>query len=139
LINITGGSNLTLWEVNEAASVIQHAAGDRVNVIFGMVIDEALREEIRVTVIATGFNKESKIKSVLVSPKENMKHFEPINLNELDKPTFIRKQKEEEKIHPKMPLVPKPARTNIYSFEEEELPPEPDELDTPTFLRKQMD
>jgi cell division protein FtsZ len=139
LINITGGSNLTLWEVNEAANVIQHAAGDRVNVIFGMVIDEALREEIRVTVIATGFNKESKIKSALVSPKESTKHFEPINLNELDKPTFIRKQKEEEKSYSKMPLVAKPARTNIYTFEDEELPPEPDELDTPTFLRKQMD
>ena len=60
LISISAGSNLTLFEANEAASIIQGAAGDEANIIFGTVIDESLVDEMRVTVIATGFymNKE---------------------------------------------------------------------------------
>ena len=62
LINISAGSNLTLFEANEAASVIQGVAGDEANIIFGTVIDESLVDEMRVTVIATGFymNKEGR-------------------------------------------------------------------------------
>ena len=61
LINISAGSNFTLSEANEAASVIQEAAGNEANIIFGTVIDEAMVDEMRVTVIATGFhlNKEA--------------------------------------------------------------------------------
>jgi cell division protein FtsZ len=55
LISISAGSNLTLFEANEAASVIQGAAGDEANIIFGTVIDESIVDEMRVTVIATGF------------------------------------------------------------------------------------
>ena len=55
LINITAGSNLTLFEANEAASVIQEVAGEEANIIFGTVIDESLVDEIQLTVIATGF------------------------------------------------------------------------------------
>jgi len=57
LVNITGGKNITLYEVNDAATVISQAAGEEANVIFGSVIDEGLDDEIMVTVIATGFNK----------------------------------------------------------------------------------
>ncbi len=57
LLNITGGSNLTLFEVNEAAGIIAEAADPEANIIFGAVIDENLKEEIRVTVIATGFDQ----------------------------------------------------------------------------------
>jgi cell division protein FtsZ len=57
LINITGGADMTLYEVNEASSLIQEAAHEEANIIFGAVIDEALRDgEIRVTVIATGLD-----------------------------------------------------------------------------------
>jgi cell division protein FtsZ len=139
LINITGGSNMSLWEVNEAATVIQEAAGDRVNVIFGMVVDDALTDNLRVTVIATGFNKEAKLKTSLATPKESPKGFEPMSFNELDKPTFIRKQKEEDKHITKIPLNANPPKKNVYNLGDEDLPEEPDELDTPTFLRKQMD
>ena len=59
LINITAGSDVTLMEVNEACSIIQEAAHEDANIIFGAVIDETLGEEIRVTVIATGFPVES--------------------------------------------------------------------------------
>ena len=55
LLNVTGGPNIGLFEVNEAAEVVTSAADQNANVIFGAVIDDALAEEIRVTVIATGF------------------------------------------------------------------------------------
>jgi cell division protein FtsZ len=54
IINITGGSNLTLHEVNEATSIIQEAADEDAQIIFGTVIDEALNDKVKVTVIATG-------------------------------------------------------------------------------------
>jgi len=57
LINITGGSDLSLHEVNEAASLIQEEADDDANIIFGAVIDESLGDEVRITVIATGFGE----------------------------------------------------------------------------------
>jgi len=57
LLNMTGGSDLGLFEVNEAAEIIQAAADRDSNIIFGAVIDEALADEVRVTVIATGFDK----------------------------------------------------------------------------------
>ncbi|MFM7202391.1 MAG: cell division protein FtsZ [Myxococcota bacterium] len=55
LINITGSSNLTLYEVNEAATLIQEEAHEDANIIFGSVIDDTMGDEVRVTVIATGF------------------------------------------------------------------------------------
>lgn len=55
LINITAGQNVSLSEVNDACSIIQNAAHIDANIIFGAVIDESLKDEIRITVIATGF------------------------------------------------------------------------------------
>jgi cell division protein FtsZ len=55
LLNITGGPDVGLFEVNEAAEVVTSAAAENANIIFGAVIDESLGEEVRVTVIATGF------------------------------------------------------------------------------------
>ncbi|HEU0031040.1 MAG TPA: cell division protein FtsZ [Kofleriaceae bacterium] len=66
LINITGGPDLTLHEVNEASSLIQQAAHEDANIIFGSVIDPNLSEEVRITVIATGFNHAAK--AVVVDP-----------------------------------------------------------------------
>src|SRR5438309_4632319 len=60
LINITGGSDMTLFEVHEAASIIQEAADEEANIIFGTVIDNHMRDEIKVTVIATGFDTATK-------------------------------------------------------------------------------
>ena len=57
IINVTGGSSLTLFEVGEAAEVIRTAANTDINTIFGAVINENLKEEVIVTVIATGFDK----------------------------------------------------------------------------------
>lgn len=55
LMNVTGGADLTLHEVNEAASLVQEEAHEEANIIFGAVIDESMKKAIRVTVIATGF------------------------------------------------------------------------------------
>ena len=61
IINVTGGNNLTLFEVEEAAEVIRASAKTEMNTIFGAVINENLNDEIIVTVIATGFEDEKKI------------------------------------------------------------------------------
>src|SRR5205823_8400053 len=55
LLNITGGSEIGLFEVNEAAEVVTSASDQNANVIFGAVIDDSVGDEVRVTVIATGF------------------------------------------------------------------------------------
>lgn len=75
LINITGGPDLTLHEVNEASSLIQHAAHEDANIIFGSVIDPNLSEEVRITVIATGFNHA--VKTQVIVP-EVVQHAAPI-------------------------------------------------------------
>jgi cell division protein FtsZ len=63
LLNITGGPDMGLFEVNEAAEVVTGAADQNANVIFGAVVDEAMKEDIRVTVIATGFGAARRRKS----------------------------------------------------------------------------
>jgi cell division protein FtsZ len=61
LINITGGPDLTLHEVNEASTLIQNAAHEDANIIFGSVIDPNLSDEVRITVIATGFDRAAQV------------------------------------------------------------------------------
>lgn len=58
LLNVTGGADLSLLEISEAAQIVQDAADPDANIIFGAVIDEALKDEIRITVIATGFEND---------------------------------------------------------------------------------
>ncbi|MCK4858400.1 MAG: cell division protein FtsZ [candidate division Zixibacteria bacterium] len=74
LVNITGSPDLTLFEVNEAMTVIYEAAGSDANIIFGAVIDPALEDEIRVTVIATGFG------GVTAAVTTRMEKAEPVDL-----------------------------------------------------------
>ena len=57
LFNVTGGPNLSLFEVNQAAAIIKETASADVNMIFGAVVDENMSDEIRITVIATGFDR----------------------------------------------------------------------------------
>ena len=70
IINVTGGSDLTLWEVNEASTLITEAAHEDAEIIFGAVIDDDMGEEVRVTVIATGFGDEQRIELPPVRDKE---------------------------------------------------------------------
>ena len=68
LINITGGENLTLMEINEASEMIQKNAHEDAHIIFGSVIDQQMEDEMRVTVIATGFDQET-VSPIEVRPK----------------------------------------------------------------------
>jgi len=61
IVNVSGGDSMTLHEVNDATTVITEAAGEDANIIFGAVIDNTLQEEMRVTVIATGFSQNNKL------------------------------------------------------------------------------
>lgn len=63
LLNITGGREVGLFEINEAAEIVSSAADQNANIIFGAVIDEALGDEVRVTVIATGFDRRGGVTS----------------------------------------------------------------------------
>jgi cell division protein FtsZ len=104
LFNVTGGTDLTLFEVNQAAAIIKETAHPDVNLIFGAVIDPNMGEEIRVTVIATGFESSGMPRSIMersqarqgtpsqkVRPDQNAE-FQPRSLNteDLDIPTFLR-------------------------------------------------
>ena len=94
LLNITGGSNLGLMEVNAAAEMVQKAADPDANIIFGAVIDETLEDEMIVTVIAAGFDKSMpvrKLDKILEKSKEN--ETEVLPTDELDIPTFLRRNR----------------------------------------------
>ncbi len=113
LMNITGGTNLSLYEVNEAADIVASASDPEVNMIFGAVINENLKDEIIVTVIATGFDENQESvrsttgqslrpgiaqapKSPQTPVREEKEEVRPIsqsqsfNENDLDIPTFLR-------------------------------------------------
>jgi cell division protein FtsZ len=107
LMNITGGANLSLYEVNEAADIVASASDLEVNMIFGAVIDESFKDEIKVTVIATGFEHKAAPAQPARKPSPNTAApTEPANDNrgasnlrpfggqtsgdQLDIPTFLR-------------------------------------------------
>ncbi len=145
LINITGGENMTLSEINEATSLIQKEAHEDANIIWGMVIDPEMREEIRVTVIATGFGKVEE------------KRFEKSNLNRFKRiypPSFGSKEQDREippfsfsvkERHQEVPAFSRRFKaTERYDElrldDTYDLPAEDqDRFDIPTFLRKQAD
>jgi cell division protein FtsZ len=140
LINITGGENMTLSEINEATTLIQKEAHEDANVIWGMVVDKTMKEEIRVTVIATGFGKKedkrtSQFKKVapisfgLREQNKDLPHFSFGNKeNNRDIPAFMRRGKTSERFD-ELKLDP----PSDFSIEDE------DRFDIPTFLRKQAD
>lgn len=112
LMNITGGANLSLYEVQEAADIVASASDQEVNMIFGSVINETLKDEIIVTVIATGFNEESS------QPKMTRPAFGQAKPNI---GTVKREQPKREEVQQE------PVRNTSVSQE--------DALDIPTFLR----
>ena len=90
LLNITGSSNLGLFEVNEAAEIVAEAADPEANIIFGAVIDENLQDEIRVTVIATGF--EARVSEDHAEGAREGLDIRPFSGDELDIPAFLRRR-----------------------------------------------
>ena len=115
LINVTGGKDLGLLEINEAAELVQKSVDPEANIIFGAVIDESLGDEIVITVIATGFNKwgnnENKAQDIIESMRNSINNNSNIERNEatgftgrvssrtdytvdLDIPPFLRRNKD---------------------------------------------
>lgn len=106
IMNITGGSNLSLYEVNEAAEIVIEASDPEVNMIFGAIIDENMKEDIKVTVIATGFEHKpavahnrkpatSNTNTVGTPDQRQQSSLRPFgnhntNSDQLDIPTFLR-------------------------------------------------
>jgi len=124
LINVTGGRDLGLFEINEAATVITDSVGNGANVIMGSVIDENLEDEIRITVIATGLNNQNKKRK-------------PITLD--DEAKFLNDDRKYSKKEEKSEISEKVE--NVLSLEKEEFEKFDfkGDLEIPTFLRKQMD
>ena len=110
LINITGGPDLTLFEVNAASSIIRESADDDANIIFGAVIDENLTDEMKITVIATGFDKESSSLATAAAT----------TVMPTQQPRYIPRPADD---------LPRPMMAN----------PRVDDLDVPTFIRKKAD
>src|SRR5262245_34487373 len=149
LINITGGPDLTLHEVNEAASLIQEEADEDANIIFGAVVDESMGDEVRITVIATGFGESPVIRqaprlqpeAAVAHEAENLRgrdvapYGRPIKRHglrevdeyELEVPTWQRRQQS-----PPVAVAERAAparRGNGFGGDE-------DDFDIPTFLRR---
>ena len=136
LINITGGPDMTLHEVAAASSLVQRTADPEANIIFGTVIDRDLNEQIKITVIATGFVHESMEKvrmggvargfAARSTPSETPDA--PARpARDLDVPAFLRRAPSAPTLASAEPAAPLP-----YSGAQED-------LDIPAFLRKQLD
>lgn len=125
LVNITGGDDLSLSDVNDATSIIYDAAGEDANLFFGAVIDPAFQGRIQVTVIATGIGASSARR--VETPRQfsavpSAALVTPAPSERLDRPAYKRAE----------PRAEEPVKRVIRQFID-------DDLETPTFLRKQMD
>lgn len=133
LVNVTGGEDLTLSEVDAAANIIQQAVGQDANVIFGAVIDEQFKDQIRVTVIATGFSQNGrKSKPALARKKLDFIH---ASIDYLDIPTYQRQS-----------LIDDDngngngnGHDGEFEFQEEKEEVKPGNYEMPTFIRRRME
>jgi len=145
LINITGNTDLGLYEINEAASTVYDLVSEDANIILGSVIDADLQDEIMVTVIATGFqpNKEERvIKGATISLPEEPK--EIIHQHTAQPTEQVEEQKVEEVIeaqHDEKEIEQKNECEEALSLtnEKKETIYDLDNLDTPTFMRKKKE
>ncbi|MGB7211759.1 MAG: cell division protein FtsZ [Gemmatimonadales bacterium] len=132
LLNITGGGDLTLEDVNRIADIIHDAAGDEAEIIFGHTPDEAMQGEVRVTVIATGFDRQ-----VTGEPGLRTSAGGSAVLN-------FPAKRPSASVPPPVALKPRPSVSPITDDSGAKRP-EPrhpgtgDDMDIPTFIRRQMD
>ena len=140
LVNITGSADLTLLEVDAATNIIFEEAGKDANIIFGAVIDPSLGDEIRVTVIATGFNqgqyvseKEPAVEEVAAPiPQRPTQEL----LDQMNQPVF--KQQDD----PEEPTVEAPQQESpkpSFKFDDTNPAIYGEDLDVPAFIRRQQD
>jgi cell division protein FtsZ len=128
LINITGGTDMTLYEVNEASVLVQHAAHEDANIIFGAVLDENLpADELRVTVIATGLDDGRARRG-----REHDRRAE-----DLDNVRPLRRESEQPRASRGAPVRAEAVEAPSAAAPDEDwMSPFEDELDVPAFLRR---
>jgi cell division protein FtsZ len=124
LINITGGPNLALYDIDQASTLIQEEVGKDANIIFGAVIDENLVDDMRVTVIATGFNSSSS-RACIEEESGNIVEFK----DSVDIDRLIKEASEEYEEDKTAHVVMNGKVMNLNKLD----------LTTPTFLRRQQD
>ena len=127
LFNITGGADMTLFEINEAAAIIKESAHPDVNMIFGAQVDDSMGDEIRITVIATGFEQSRAVKGMgsRSAPQR------PARSTDAQRPAAsgARKSASDEEQEKKSPFSPPPSPDSPVVYDE-------DDIEIPTFLRK---
>lgn len=150
LFTITGGTNLGMQEVAEAAKIITSSAHDNAKVIFGAVIDEQMGEEVRITVIATGFdNRESRERSFSKDTAVDQDGF-GIKRSSFRSNIFNKKKTEIQNVSTPTDIFTEstpPQFTKKAVGETDPIPPKPDltnkniheDLEIPAFIRKKMD
>ncbi|NIQ03793.1 MAG: cell division protein FtsZ [Nitrospinaceae bacterium] len=131
LINITGGEDLTLSDVNEAAMLIQKSAHEDAHIIFGAVVDKSMKDDMRVTVIATGFEKEER-QPLFLAPQESIS----MPLKRVVNGECLEEARDEEKVYNQESL--KELADSIRKESPETLS-NSSNFDIPTFLRKHAD
>ena len=120
---------MTLYEVNDAISIVLEAAGAEANIIFGAVIDEHIDDEVRVTVIATGFDGSPERQVKKVEVKETIPtDYIGTKLDLLEKPAYQRREDIQNEI-----LFNSEIESQFFNAADA------DDLEKPAFLRKQMD
>jgi len=132
LFTIVGGKDLAMHEVNEAAKVITSSTDDDARIIFGAVIDERLKDEIKITVIATGFDNLNKKSSDINSLKESPS-YAPSEFLKAKTADDMPDEKRKSKISPLKAAQAEPVKRKKESDDEED-----DELGIPAFIRKKM-
>ena len=132
LLNISGGPNMSLHEIEEAASIIQQAADPEANIIVGQVINPDMGDDLVVTVIATGFERDEQPMPVGVAAARSVRAAQPGSHavgaavadrphKDLDRPTYLRRLGDQREVIERLAVAAD------------------DEWDVPTFLRKQTD
>jgi len=138
LFTIAGGPSLTMYEINEAAKVITESADPNARIIFGSVIDESLKDDIKVTVIATGFGNITNPRKSETKEVENSKAFGFKWPNQEENKTPA--DTEVEPTIKTKTIADQPRVSNISEKEKIELPDDDNDndLEIPTFIRKKM-
>lgn len=163
LFNITGGRNMTMHEIDEAAKTITDAVDPSANIIFGAVLDEGLDDDLKITVVATGFEPRRERPRVNVAQEEPLPIFKRTSVTENETP-FIGpsfKEESEEEMAEEQPagavlgrrrsiasIEPEPLELDDDFFKDEEQPKtqakqaasdETEDLDIPAFIRRKVE
>jgi len=135
LFNVTGGPNMTLFEVNQAAAIIRETAHPDVNMIFGAVIDPNMGDEIRITVIATGFERASMPRRIMDQRPATNAPRQQEQPRPMQNVSMERDRSERPSESVSVNVTPPMPTVNVNPPEFKAQPSYQEDLDIPTFLR----